>query len=431
MKTIIKNARVIDPSQNLDQVAHVYMARGRIQKIGDTPPENFKADLEIEARDHWVLPGLIDLKASLGEPGNRYAGSIQSETKAAVRGGITSICCPPDTSPVNDTQAVTELILRRARQAATAYVMPLGALTQDLAGARLSNSFSLKQAGCVALSQANLPLGNALTLKNALDYNATMGMPIMLRCEDQQLKNRGVAHTGAVSSRLGLPAIPPAAETAALARDLMLVEESGAQAHFSQISCARSVELIAEAKKRGLKVTCDVAIHQLILSEMDILGFNSVFHVSPPLRDQRDKNALLAGVKAGIIDAIVSDHTPLDKDEKLLPFGESAPGISGLETLLALVLKLVDSQQLDLLTALRALTQNPANILGVSRGHLKVGGPADLTIVDPSAIWTLTPQTMLSAGKNTPFAGWEFEGQVKHTFFQGRCVFSANKTTNT
>lgn len=427
MRHIIKNGRIIDPGQNIDKVTNLYLSRGRVVAIGDELPEGFTPDQEIDASGKWVLPGLVDLQARLGEPGSSFAGSIESETKAAVSGGITSICCPPDTAPVNDSQAVTELIQRRARQAATAFVMPIGALTQGLEGARLSNSYSLKQAGCIALSQADQPIQNSLTLKNALEYNVTIGLPIMLRCEDKQLKNSGIAHSGPVSSRLGLPEIPPAAETAALARDLILVEESGVKAHFSQISCARSVELIADAKKRGLPVTCDVAIHQLLLSEMDLLGFNSLFNVTPPLRSMQDQKALIAGVKSGVIDAIVSDHTPLEKDAKLLPFGESAPGISGFETLLALLLKLVENKQLDLITAIRAVTQTPAEIIGCQTGSLLPGSSADICIVDPEAIWTLDTKTMISEGKNTPFAGWEFVGQVEQTFFQGRPVYRNNQ----
>lgn len=427
MRIAITNGRVIDPAQNLDKITNIYLSRGRIFAIADETPENYSVDQEIDANGKWVLPGLVDLQARLGEPGANYAGSIDSETKAAVAGGITSICCPPDTSPVNDTQAVTELIQRRARQAATAFVMPIGALTQGLQGELLSNTYSLKQAGCVALSQANQPIQNSLTLKNALEYVATQDIPVMLRCEDIQLKNNGIAHSGPVSSRLGLPEIPPSAETSALARDLVLAEETGIKVHFSQISCARSVEMIAEAKKRGLKITCDVAIHQLMLSEMDTMSFNSLYRVSPPLRSMKDKEALIQGVRSGVIDAIVSDHTPLDRDAKLLPFGESAPGMSSFETMLALLIKLVQDKQLDLMTAITAVTANPANILGINNGSMIEGNYADLCIFDPEAIWTLDSKQMISEGKNTPFIGWEFEGQVEQTLFQGRPVYRVNK----
>ncbi|MDX1347757.1 MAG: dihydroorotase [Thiomicrorhabdus chilensis] len=426
MRLVISNGRIIDPSQNLDKITNLYISRGRIAGIGDEAPEGFTPDQELDASDKWILPGLVDLQARLGDPGSNYAGNIASETKAAVAGGITSLCCPPDTSPVNDSQAVTELIQRRARQAATAFVMPIGALTQELKGELLSGMYSLQQAGCVALSQANQPIQNALTLKNALEYAVSHDLVVILRCEDEKLKNKGVAHSGPVSSRLGLPAISPSAETSALARDLILVEEAGIRAHFSQLSCARSIEMIADAKKRGLPVTCDVAIHQLHLSEMDVMGFNSLFHVTPPLRSLQDKQALQMGLKTGVIDAVVSDHTPLEKDDKLLPFGESRPGISGLETLLPLLLKLVNENGLDLMTAVRSVTQNPAQILGRNIGSLEVSNSADLSIIDPDAHWTLESDRMLSEGKNTPFIGWEFSGVVEQTFFQGRPVYRNN-----
>lgn len=427
MRIAIINGRVIDPSQNLDKTTNVYLSRGRILEVADQAPEGFSADQEIDAEGKWIIPGLVDLQARLGEPGSHYSGTIASETKAAVAGGITSICCPPDTSPINDTQAVTELMQRLARQAATAFVMPIGAMTQNLNGERLSNSYSLKNAGCVAISQANQPIQNALTLKNALEYNSTLNLPVMLRCEDQKLKNGGIAHNGPISSRLGLPENPSSAETSALARDLVLAEEAGIKVHFSQLSCARSVDMIADAKKRGLPVTCDVAIHQLILSEMDTMSFNSLYRVDPPLRSMKDKEALLNGVKMGIIDAIVSDHTPLDRDAKLLPYGESVPGMSSFETMLALLIKMVQEQQLDLITAIRAVTSNPADIINCNTGSLQNGNSADLCIIDPEAIWTLNPEEMISAGKNTPFGGWEFIGQVEQTFFQGRPVYRNNK----
>jgi len=250
---------------------------------------------------------------------------------------------------------------------------------------------------------------------------------VMLRCEDQQLKNNGVAHSGPVSSRLGLPANPVSAETSALARDLILVEEAGIRAHFSQLSSARSIEMIADAKKRGLPVTCDVAIHQLHLSEMDVLGFNSLFHVSPPLRSLADKQALQTGLKTGVIDAVVSDHSPLEKDDKLLPFGESKPGISGLETLLPLLMKLVNEYGLDLMTAVRSVTEAPANILGLNIGTLEASNSADFSIIDPTATWTLEADSMISEGKNSPFIGWEFTGRVEQTYFQGRPVYRNNQ----
>ena len=426
MRLLIKNARIIDPSQNIDQIAQLSIARGRIQAIGDQTPDGFSPDQVIDATGKWVLPGLVDLQARLAEPGSRYEGSIASETKAAVASGITTICCPPDTHPVNDTQAVTELIQRRARQAATAFVLPIGAMTQDLAGKRLSNMAALKHAGCIALSQANQPIQTPLTLRNAMSYAASNDILLMLRCEDQSMKNAGVAHSGAVSSRLGLPGIPYSAETAALAQTLILAEEAGVRVHISQISCAKSVEMIAQAKRNGLAVTCDVAIHQLHLSDYDVLEFNSLFHVTPPLRTHDDRAALRMGVKTGIIDAIVSDHTPLDRDVKLLPFGESAPGISGLETLLPLTLRLVEDKTLTLAQAVSALSHQPARIIDIQNGSLQPGQSADFCLYNPEAPWLLARFDMISRGDNSPFDGWEFPGKVEATYFQGRPVYRNN-----
>ncbi len=423
MRLQINNARIIDPSQNLDKITSLYIARGKFAGTGNNAPEGFFPDQEIDASGKWILPGLVDLATRLGEPGNKYQGSIRTETQAAVAGGITTICCLPDTQPVNDTQAVTELIQRRARQAATAFVLPIGALTQGLKGERLSNMASLKQAGCIAMSQADLPIQNPLTLKNAMNYAASQDILLMIRCEDILLKNNGVAHSGTISSRLGLSDIPASAETTALARDLLLVEETGVRAHFSKLSTARSVDMIEEAKKHKLPVTCDVAIHQLILTEYDVVGFGSQFHVSPPFRSHADRDALIAGIKSGVIDAIVSDHTPLGRDDKLLPFGESSPGVSGLETLLPLLLKLAEENTLDLATAIKCVTKNPANILNVKTGSLTEKHSADFSIINPNEDWQLTDNNLISEGKYTPFTGWHFSTKIETTYFQGRSVF--------
>jgi dihydroorotase len=422
MNLVIKNIRIIDPSQQLDSITDLYIAKRKIAGIG-SKPKDFTEQQEIDGTGKWLLPGIVDLQVRLAEPGSYYQGSIATETKAAAAGGITTVCCPPDTNPINDSQAVTELILRRARQAATAFVLPIGAITQNLEGKLLSNMAALKKAGCIALSQANKPIQNSLILKNAMTYASCNDILFMLRCEDEQLKNNGIAHSGAVSSRLGLAEISSSAETAALARDLILVEDTGIKTHFSLISTARSVEMIAEAKRRGLPVTCDVAIHQLHLTEYDVMEFDSLFNTSPPLRSKDDKEALRMGLKTGIIDAIVSDHTPIDRDDKLLPFGESKPGISGLETLLPLTLKLVDEGVLDLTDAIQKITFNPANIIDINKGTLKTNSSADFCIYDPELDWVLNHEGMLSAGDNSAFDGWRFTGSVTATYFQGKLVY--------
>ncbi len=421
MNIAIENIKIIDPQQQIDKVTNLYVSQGKIAGIGSIP-DNFTAEKTIDGTGKLLFPGIIDLQARLAEPGSYYKGSIATETKAAAAGGVTTICCPPDTNPVNDSQAVTELIQRRARQASTAFVLPIGAITQGLEGKLLANMASLKKAGCIALSQANQPIQNSLILKNAMAYAACNDITFMLRSEDQQLKNNGIAHGGAVSSRLGLAEIPSSAETAALARDLILVAETGVKAHFSQISTAQSVDMIQTAKNNGLAITCDVAIHQLHLTEYDVMEFDSLFNTAPPLRSKDDKEALRMGVKMGIIDAIVSDHTPLNADDKLLPFGESKPGISGLETLLPLTLKLVDEGVLDLSTAIQRLTQKPAEIINIDKGSLKVGNPADFCIYNPEHIWVLDREKMISAGDNSAFNGWQFTGKVEQTYFQGRLV---------
>jgi len=422
MNLVIKNIRIIDPSQKIDSKTNLYVSRGKIAGIGESL-DGFTEDHIIDGTGKWLIPGIVDLQARLSEPGSDYQGSIKTETKAAVAGGITTICCSPDTHPVNDSQAVTELIQRRARQAATAFVLPIGAITQGLEGKLLANMASLKKAGCIALSQANNPIQNSLILKNAMAYAECNDILFMLRCEDQQLKNNGIAHGGAVSSRLGLAEISSSSETAALARDLILVQETGIKTHFSLISTAQSVEMIQRAKKRGLPITCDVAIHQLHLTEYDVMEFDSLFNTTPPLRSKDDKEALRLGLKMGIIDAVVSDHTPLDRDDKLLPFGESKPGISGFETLLSLTLKLVEEGVLDLSSAIASLTQKPANIINIKNGSLKIGNSADFCIYNPEQEWVVDRKQFISAGDNSAFDGWQFTGKVETTYFQGRPVY--------
>ncbi len=417
----IQQGRLFDPANQLDTIADIHINHGRIIAIGEAPAD-FTAAKTIDAKEMLVIPGLIDLSTRLGEPGLEHFTTIARETKAAVSGGITSLCVMPDTDPVNDTFAVTELIQRRARQAETAYVLPVGALTKGLKGEALSEMVAMHREGCVAFSQANQPVVNTQTLFNAFDYAATHKLLVMMRPIDAYLGKDGVAHRGAISSALGLPDIPSAAETLALARLLLLAEETGVRLHLSQISTARAVEMIQDAQARGLPVTADVAIHNLHLTEFDVADFASFMHVQPPLRSQRDRDALRAGVKAGVISAICSDHTPLMHDDKLLPFPESVPGISGLESLLPLLLALVREHVLTLEQAIKAVTHQPASLLGINRGSLQVGAPADIAIVDLEADWLFNRRQLISAGDNTPFHKWPFTGKVHTTLFQGRVV---------
>lgn len=422
--TTITNGRLFDPANQLDTVADIHINHGRIIALGDAPSD-FVPAKTIDAANMLVIPGLIDLSTRLGEPGLEHFTTIAREGRAAAAGGITSLCVMPDTDPVNDSFAVSELIQRRARQAGTVFVLPVGALTKGLKGEALTEMVAMHREGCIAFSQVNKPITNTQTLFNALDYAATHNHLVMMRPLDPFLGKDGVAHRGAISSALGLPDIPATTETLAVSRLLLLAEETGVRLHLSQLSTARAVDMLADAQARGLPVTADVAIHNLHLTEFDTADFASFMHVQPPLRSQRDRDALRAGVKAGIINAVCSDHTPLMHDDKLLPFPESVAGISGLESLLPLMLALVREHVLTLAQAITAITHNPAKLLGINRGSLTVGSPADIAIIDLTEDWLFNRRQLFSAGDNTPFHKWPLTGRVKTTLFQGQVTFSS------
>ncbi len=422
MKVIrIHGGRIIDPANGIDQVTDLYLAAGRVAGLGERP-EGFQDGLEIDARGKVVCPGLVDLGARLREPGQEHKGTIRSECRAAAAAGITTLLCPPDTDPVIDTPAVVELIRQRGEQAARARILTLGALTQDLDGENLSEMAALKRAGCVGISNAHRPLASTLVMLRALEYAATFDLKVYLHPQDPALSANGVVHEGAVSTRLGLPGIPEAAETVAVARDLALIERTGIAAHFCRLSSERSARMVARAQHDGLPVSADVAAHQLFLTEMDLLGFDSNCHLIPPLRTQRDRDGLRRALAEGSISAVCSDHQPHEPDAKLAPLGETEPGISALETLLPLVLRLVDEGVLDLPSAIARITSGPAAVIGVEAGTLTVGARADVCVFDPRAHWRLEPRELRSRGHNSPFRGWEFSGRVTHTVLGGRLV---------
>jgi dihydroorotase len=428
MGIVIKGGHVIDPANSLDAVKDLYLdSAGFIIGIGKAP-EGFEATRSIDARGQIVCPGLIDLRARLREPGLEYKATMESETRAAVAAGITTLCCPPDTWPVIDTPAMAQMIQSRAWRFGLAFVHPLGALTQGLEGKLLTDMAALEEAGCVGVSNALEPIIDTLVLRRAMEYAATFDLTVYLHAEDPWLRNSGCVHEGEVGTRLGLPGIPEAAETVALARDLALIEQTGVRAHFCNLSGARAVAMLAEAQKQGLAVTADVAAHHLHLTEHDIGYFNTQCHVRPPLRGLRDRDALRAALQSGVISAICSDHQPHEPDAKLAPFAESEPGISGLETLLPLTLKLVEEKLLTLNEAIALLTVKPAGILGVECGTLSVGATADICIFDPKAHWILSADKFVSRGRNSPFLGWEFTGQVTHTLVGGEVVFELGGT---
>ncbi len=424
MKILIAQGHVIDPANQLDQIADLAIEDGRILACGEIPT-GFKAEKTLDASDQIVCPGLIDLAARLREPGAEHKATIASETRAAAAGGITTLCIPPDTRPIIDTPAVSELIHQKAEAAGFAKVVTLGALTRQLKGEQLAEMIKLQQdGGCVGVSNAHQPVKNNLIMRRAMEYAASCGLTIFLYADDPGLSGQGCVHEGSISTRLGLPGIPESAETVAVARELMLIEQTGVRAHFCQLSCAHSVLMIARAQHDGLPVSMDVSAHQLHLTDMDIGYFNSECHLLPPLRTQRDRDALRKGLGNGNINAICSDHQPHDADAKLAPFAETEPGISALETLLPLSLRLVDDGVLSLANLIAKLTTEPAKILGLNRGHLSAGADADICIFDPHQHWNVEPEKFISRGKNSPFASWELKAKVTHTLLNGQIVYS-------
>ena len=421
MRITVRGGRVIDLANGVDRVSDLHLAKGKVAALGD-PPEGFVADRTIEAAGRIVCPGLVDLRARLREPGLETKTTIAAETRAAAAGGITTLCCPPDTDPVVDTRAVVELIHQRAARAGMARVEVLGALTRGLEGQHLAEMGALAKAGCVGVSNAGAPVRSTEVLRRALEYAATFGITVVLHPMDPWLAEGRHAHDGAVATRLGLPGVPECAETIALARDLLIVEATGVRAHIAHLSTARGVAMVAEARARGLPVSADVNVHNLHLTEMDLLGFDARCHVCPPLRSQRDRDGLRAGLAQGVIGVVTSDHQPHELDAQLNPFAATEVGIAGLETLLPLALRLVDEGVADLSGVIAAMTCNPARVLGLDRGDLAPGRPADVCVFDLDREWTLTEAAIVSRGRNTPFLGWELKGRVTHTLMAGRVV---------
>lgn len=426
MNVLIKNGHLVDPKNDVDAQHDIYIVNGRIASITKAP-KGFKAEQTIDAKGQIVMPGIVDLSAHLREPGQEHKGTIASETRAAAAGGITTLCMPPDTQPILDNPAVAELIQRRAEAAGFANVVTLGALTIGLQGEQLSEMNELHlEGGCVGVSNGNKYINNTLIMRRAMEYAASCDLTVFITPEEHSLVNGGVAHEGSITTRLGLPGIPEAAETVAVARELMLVEQTGVRAHFCRLSSGRAIQMIARAQHDGLPVTADVAAHQLHLNEMDLGYFNSLCHVRPPLRTQRDMECLQHALQSGNITAICSDHQPHDADAKLAPFSETEPGISALETLLPLTLRIVDDGLLTPIEAIARLTQYPAEILRLDKGHLAEGAVADICIYDPEQYWTVDANKFLSKGKNTPLDGWELKGQVTYTLLNGKVVFALN-----
>lgn len=423
MNIHIKNGRLIDPRNNIDAQQDVFIVDKRIAAIG-TAPQGFAAERVIDASGLIVMPGLVDVAARLREPGYEYRATLESEMDAAMAGGVTSLSCPPDTDPPLDEPGLVEMLKHRARSLNQARVFPVGALTYGLKGTELTEMVELSEAGCKAFSQADTPLTDTRVLMRAMQYAATFDYRVWLRPQDAFLAKDGVAHDGEVATRLGLPAIPVIAETIALSTMLKLARETGVKLHVCRISSAEGVEMVRAAKCKGLAVTCDVSMNHVHLSEMDIGFFDANCHLMPPLRSQRDKAALRAGLLDGTIDAICSNHSPVDEDAKQLPFAEAEAGATGMELLLPLVLKWAEQDSVPLLKALASITSNPAQLLGVKTGHLSIGAHADVCVFDSHAIWKIEPSALKSQGKNTPFNGYTMQGRVRHTIVEGHIAYS-------
>lgn len=424
MKIHIKNGRVIDPKNNIDGKFDVFIAAGKIAAIGNSP-DGFTANQTIDASNLIICPGLVDLSARLREPGEEYKARLVSELQAAVAGGVTSLACPPDTDPVLDEPGLVEMLKHRAKQQGLAHVYPLGALTRQLHGKALSEMNELHTAGCVGFSQANIAITDTQVLWRAMEYAATFGFTLFLHAEEPFLAAKGVAHDGEVATRLGLKGIPSAAEALALATILRIAQETGAKVHISRLSTAEGVNMIREAKKKGLKISCDVSANHLHLTEHDIAYFDTNCHLKPPLRTQRDKDALTAGLKDGTIDAICSDHTPVDDDAKMAPFAEAEAGATGLELLLPLTVKWAQQENIPLVQALRLITCAPASVLGIPAGSLAQECDADICVFDANEYWKIEAAQLKSQGKNTPFNRLELPGRNKLTLVHGQIVYQS------
>ncbi|MDB5796705.1 MAG: pyrC [Paucimonas sp.] len=427
MKLEIINGHLVDPANKVDAPAALYIADGKVAAIGRAP-DGFRADASIDAAGMVVAPGLVDLSVRLREPGYEYKATLESELQAAAHGGVTTLVCPPDTDPVLDEPGLVEMLTHRARLLNRAHVHPLGALTVGLKGEALTEMAELTEAGCIGFSQADQVITNTTVLLRALQYAHTFGYTTWLRPQDAHIGSGGVAHSGAIASRLGLPSVPVIAETIALHTIFELVRVTHARVHLCRISSGAGIELVRAAKKEGLPVTCDVGAHHVHLTDMDIGFFDANARLVPPLRSQRDRDAIRAGLADGTVDAICSDHTPVDDDEKLMPFGEASPGATGLELLLSLALRWAgEGSGIGLSQALAKITSEPARLIASHAGQLAPGSDADICIFDPAARWTVAPAALASQGKHTPFLGYELTGQVQQTLLGGQVVYARKR----
>jgi len=418
---VLRGGRVLDPSAQrpVDLAADVRIQNGRIVEIG----RGLVAPRIIDVRDLWIVPGLIDLHVHLREPGQEYKEDIETGTRAAAAGGFTTICCMPNTKPVNDQRAVTELIVRRAKEVGCVRVRPIGAITHGLEGKALADIAEMKDAGIVAISDDGRPVMNAGLVRRAFEYAKTFDLPLVQHAEDLDLAEGGAMNEGAVATRIGIKGQPACAESAMVARDLEIVEWTGARYHIAHVSTARTVALVRDAKRRGLPVTCEVTPHHLALTDEACSHYDTNTKMMPPLRTQPDLDALLEGLIDGTIDAIATDHAPHSPVEKDVEFECAAPGMLGLETALPIILDFVRMGSIDEKRVIAAFTGGPAKAFGLAGGGLAVGAVADLTVIDPERPLVLTGDALMSKSKNSPFLGQKLAGRAVLTFVDGRMVY--------
>ena len=429
MNLLIRNGRLLDPAHRRDEVTDVLIENGKVARIGRTlKAEGPKSDIQvIDGTDRWVVPGLVDVHVHLREPGFEYKETIKTGTEAAAAGGFTSVCCMPNTQPVNDNQAVTRLIREKARQEGRVHVFPIGAVTKDSKGEELAEIGELAAAGCVAITDDGKPVMNSGVMRRAMEYALAFDLPVIDHCEDEHLMDGGVMNEGVVSMELGLRGIPAAAEEVMVARNLILAELTGARLHLAHVSTAGSVRLIREAKSRGARVTAETCPHYFSLTEEAVRGYNTDAKMNPPLRTVQDRDAIRQGLKDGTLDVIATDHAPHTEDEKNREFDLAPFGIVGLETALPLTLRLVEEGVLSLDEAVAKLTVHPARVMRLNKGHLGIGADADLCLIEPEAAWTVEPARFHSKSRNTPFAGWRMKGLVAMTIVEGRVVYSTEE----
>lgn len=428
-RLLIRGGHLLDPANQCNQKADLWIADGSLVAI--TPSgktlDGFEPDEIIDATGNIICPGLIDLSARLREPGFEYKATLESEMRAAIAGGVTRLVCPPDTDPPLDEPGLVEMLKHRARNLAQAHVHPLGALTVGLKGEHLTEMAELSEAGCVGFSQGPIPIVNTQVLLRAMQYARTFDYSVWLYPSDPWIGRTGIAHSGVVSGRLGLPGIPVANETIALQTIFELMRSTGARVHICRLSSAAGIDLVRQAKREGLRITADVGVHHLHLIDIDIADFDPNYRVIPPFRSQRDRDAIRAGLRDGTIDVICSDHAPIDDDAKQLPFGEAEPGVTALELLLPLTLKWAQESQVPVEEALRLLTVSPAGVLGRDAGQLAIGAQADICIFNPDTSWRVGPKNLFSQGANTPYVGLDVQGQVNAVLVDGRCVFDRSR----